>query len=187
MIKPRVLRVILVTVLGIWSLGFVSFLVLLPTEPKDKTTLTDAVVVLTGSRGRVSYGFSLMKQGLAKKLFISGVNPKVKMPELIQLQKIRPDHITLPHTHLGYNAQNTVGNASETALWAKQEEVKAIRLVTASYHMWRSLLEFSKVLPDVKIISHPVDEPIQWTRKQFGLLFVEYHKFLWALMGFCVV
>lgn len=169
--------------LGIWILGFILFLKLLPPETKDITTKTDAIVVLTGSKGRVQYGFSLMQQGLAKKLFISGVNPKVKMPELIELQKIQPDHLTLPQTHLGYNAQNTVENASETALWAKQEEVKSIRLVTANYHIWRSLIEFSKALPGVTILAHPVDEPIVWTRKQFSLLLTEYNKFLWAWIG----
>ena len=183
MIRARFLSIIFLSGFGAWGLGFVLFLALLPTGPKDITTSTDAIVVLTGSKGRVQYGFSLMQQGLAKKLFISGVNPKVKMPELIELQKIQPDHPTLPQTHLGYNAQNTAQNASETALWAKQEEVKSIRLVTASYHIWRSMIEFSKALPGVTIISHPVDEPIQWTRKQFGLLLTEYHKFLWARVG----
>ena len=181
--RSRFLSIIFLGSLGAWGFGFVLFLKLLPTDPKDITTLTDAIVVLTGSKGRVQYGFSLMQQGLAKKLFISGVNPKVKMSELIELQKIKPDHPTLPQTHLGYNAQNTVENASETALWAKQEEVQSIRLVTANYHIWRSMIEFSKSLPGVSIIPHPVDEPIQWTRKQFGLLLTEYHKFLWAWVG----
>jgi uncharacterized SAM-binding protein YcdF (DUF218 family) len=179
-------RFLTLTFLGcftVWGIGFVLFFMLLPAEPKDITTSTDATVVLTGGKGRVQYGFALMQQGLAKKLFISGVNPKVKMPELIELQKIKPDHPILPQTHLGYNAQNTVENASETALWAKQEEVKSIRLVTTNYHIWRSMIEFSRALPGVTIISHPVDEPIQWTRKQFGLLLTEYHKFLWAWVG----
>ncbi|MBY0461727.1 MAG: YdcF family protein [Alphaproteobacteria bacterium] len=183
MIRFRFLVNIFFSVVGVWGLGFALFFTLLPTQPKDITTNTDAIVVLTGSKGRVQYGFTLMQKGLAKKLFISGVNPKVKMPELIELQKIKPDQLNLPQTHLGYNAQNTVQNASETAMWAKQEEVKSIRLVTANYHIWRSMIEFSKALPGVTIIPHPVDEPIQWTLKQFGLLLTEYNKFLWAWIG----
>ncbi|MBY0281530.1 MAG: YdcF family protein [Alphaproteobacteria bacterium] len=183
MIRFRLFIIAFLSGLGSWGLGFVLFFTLLPTQPKDTITNTDAIVVLTGSKGRVQYGFTLMQKGLAKKLFISGVNPKVKMPELIELQKIKPDQLNLPQTHLGYNAQNTVQNASETAMWAKQEDVKSIRLVTANYHIWRSMIEFSRGLPGVTIIPHPVDEPIQWPPKQFGLLLTEYNKFLWAWVG----
>ena len=31
-----------------------------------------------------------------------------------------------------------------------------MRLVTASYHMPRSLMEFRRVMPDVRLIAHPV-------------------------------
>jgi uncharacterized SAM-binding protein YcdF (DUF218 family) len=53
-------------------------------------------------------------------------------------------------------------------------------LVTANYHIWRSLIEFSKVLPDVQIIPHPLAYGGHWTYKKFGLLISEYNKFLWA-------
>lgn len=179
-------RLLLLSLLGgsiVWGIGFIIFLKVLPEQAADLTTSTDAIVVLTGGKGRVQLGFSLVQQGLGKKLFISGVNPKVNMPALIELQKVQLDNTSLPEAQLGYKAQNTVENAKETAAWAVEQNVHSLRLVTANYHIWRSMLEFSKALPGVKIIPHPVAEKYQITRKNLSLLLSEYHKFVWAWLG----
>ncbi len=178
--KIRLLFLTLSSALIVWIVGFIIFLEVLPEQAADQTTPTDAIVVLTGGKGRVQLGFSLIQQGLGKKLFISGVNPKVNMPALIELQKVQLGTATLPEARLGYKAQNTVGNAEETASWAHEQNIQSMRLVTANYHIWRSMLEFSKALPGVKIIPHPVAEKYQLTWKNLSLLLSEYNKFLWA-------
>ena len=43
---------------------------------------------------------------------------------------------------------NTNGNAIEAKQWIEQNGIKTITLVTANYHMPRSLLEFKKALPN---------------------------------------
>jgi uncharacterized SAM-binding protein YcdF (DUF218 family) len=181
--KIRLLLLTLLSSFVVWGVGFIVFFKILPEQATDLTTPTDAIVVLTGGRGRVQLGFSLIRQGLGKKLFISGVNPKVNMPALIELQKIQLGSATLPETQLGYKAQNTVENAKETATWAKEQNVQSLRLVTTNYHIWRSMLEFSKALPGVKIIPHPVSEKHQLTYKNLLLLLSEYNKFLWAWLN----
>ena len=43
---------------------------------------------------------------------------------------------------LGYNAQSTLGNALETALWVKERNINDIILITDNWHMPRTLLIF---------------------------------------------
>lgn len=87
---------------------------------------------------------------------------------------------------LGHAADNTIGNARETAGWIAQENFRSLRLVTASYHMPRSLVEFRRTMPDIRIVPHPVfPEGFKgeaWWRwpGTFRLLVAEYNKFLLA-------
>jgi len=86
----------------------------------------------------------------------------------------------------GYGAQNTAGNAVETEEWMRANGFQSLRLVTASYHMPRSLLEFRQALPDATIIPHPVfsDHVKQdrwWLWPGTARLIIgEYNKFLAA-------
>ena len=84
---------------------------------------------------------------------------------------------------LGHKALTTYGNANETQEWITANKVKSIRLVTSGYHMGRALLEFKRVMPDLKIIPHPVEETdygvLNW--KFWELAFSEYHKILFRL------
>jgi uncharacterized SAM-binding protein YcdF (DUF218 family) len=160
-----------------WLLGFFIFTITLPTTPSDMTQKTDAIVVLTGGKGRVELGFSLLNAGLGNRLFISGVHPGVNMETLIKKQKI-PKHLTksLSNTELEYSAQDTAGNAKETAKWVKTHNISTIRLVTGNYHIRRSLIEFKRLLPDLHIIPHPVPEEFSLNTKTFPLLWNEYVK-----------
>ena len=88
---------------------------------------------------------------------------------------------------LGYAADSTIGNAAETAAWMRAEHFTSLRLVTANYHLRRSLLEFSLALPEAEIVPHPVvpsavrvSEWWLW-RRTTGLIVTEYNKYLVAL------
>jgi uncharacterized SAM-binding protein YcdF (DUF218 family) len=69
-----------------------------------------------------------------------------------------------------------------------EEGYRSLRLVTGWYHMRRSLLEFERAMPQVKIIPHPVFahhvDPERWWSWHGAPLLVlgEYDKFLasWA-------
>ncbi len=170
-----------VTVLAmVWLLGLGIFWIDIPKYPADTHTQTDGVVVLTGGPGRVQVGFSLIEQGLGKKLLISGVNPTVKINALFAAQKNPPKDSVKEVTDLGYEAENTQGNAQETARWVKTENIKSLRLVTSRYHIPRSVWAFSNLLPNVVIIPHPIAENNMPFIKSLHFLIREYHKFLWA-------
>ena len=57
---------------------------------------------------------------------------------------------------IGYEAQDTPGNADETMQWAADQKFSKLIIVTSSYHMPRSLTELGRVMPDVKLVPYPV-------------------------------
>lgn len=173
-------------VLLAYGIGFGVFMAEVPGRATADQSRTDAIVVLTGGRQRLSTGLALQAQGLARQVFISGVNPEVEPEELAGFGpngKAQIDCCVI----LGYAAADTLGNAAETAAWARASGVRSIRLVTAAYHMPRSLFELKRAAPGLTIVPHPVFPPGfpegGWARAgALSLLVSEYHKLLraWA-------
>jgi uncharacterized SAM-binding protein YcdF (DUF218 family) len=154
--------------------------------PERESTPTDAIVVLTGGRLRLQNGIELLREGKGRKLFVSGVNHQVDLDDLLRVSG-NADWASCC-TVLGHDADNTIGNARETAQWMRQQGFKSLRLVTAWYHMPRSLLELNRAMPEVEIIAHPVfpDEvsQVHWwaSRSTVLLLASEYGKYLAVLL-----
>jgi uncharacterized SAM-binding protein YcdF (DUF218 family) len=178
----------LLLVASFWVGGLVWFAGQLPRGPGDATSRTDAIVVLTGGSGRLQQGLDLLASDMAEKLFVSGVYRGVDVQELLAISRATPEEIECCIA-LGYEADNTRGNALETARWLHGEGYSSIRLVTASYHMPRSLLEFRRLMPDIAIITHPVlsehyrqEDWWLWPGSA-RLLISEYSKYLIALIA----
>jgi uncharacterized SAM-binding protein YcdF (DUF218 family) len=172
---------------GIWLAGLVWFADTMPDKVADPTTVTDAIVVLTGGSQRLTTGFDLLAAGKAKKLFVSGVHQGVELNALLRVQHHPDDWITCCIA-LGHAADSTLGNALETKAWMEQEKFRSLRLVTAGYHMRRSLLEFHRAMPEVQIVAHPVfPEQVKqsdwWVWPGTAALIIgEYHKYLGTLL-----
>jgi uncharacterized SAM-binding protein YcdF (DUF218 family) len=170
-----------------WLAGFIWFVQSLPRQPNDEGQAVDGIVVLTGGSERLQAGFRLLKQGLGKRLFISGVYHGIDVRELMTLTaSVGADGLECC-IDLGYDADNTAGNAEETARWVQERGMTSLRLVTANYHMPRSLLELRRRLgPDVVIFASPVAPPKVMLERWWlypgtaNLLFVEYNKYLLA-------
>lgn len=172
-------------IVALWLAGLWRFVAAIPTEVKDPARQTDAIVVLTGGSLRVESGLALLAAGKAKKLFVSGVYRGVDVSELLRVSRQSPDSVACCIV-LGHAADNTAGNARETAEWVKAEGFHSLRLVTAGYHMVRSVLEFSRVMPAVEIVPNPVfPEFLQrrpwWSSRGTATLIInEYSKYLFA-------
>ena len=164
--------------------GFILFAT--PPSPENQSSPTDAIVVLTGGRSRLQSGMDLLRDGKGRKLFVSGVNQRVDLEELLRASG-NADWASCC-TVLGHDADNTLGNALETAQWMRQQGFRSLRLVTAWYHMPRSLLELNRAMPEIDIIAHPVfpDEVSReywWASRSTVLLLAsEYGKYLGALL-----
>ena len=172
--------------LGIWLVGLLWFAKTLPVSVAAPARATDAIVVLTGGSGRVHQGLELLAQRRAKKLFISGVYRGVEVRELLSISQQSPADLDCCIA-LGYEADSTRGNARETADWMREQGLGSLRLVTAAYHMPRSLLEFRRAMPKIEIVPHPVfPEHVKqrdWWRwpGSASLIIGEYNKYLVAL------
>lgn len=138
-----------------WLAGFFWFAADVPDQLSDVATPTDAIVVLTGGSERLDAGLDLLRRKMAHKLFVSGVYHSVDVAELLRLSRQKPEELECCVV-LGHTADNTAGNAVETAAWMHAEGYHSLRLVTANYHMRRSLAEFQHAMPDTSIIPHPV-------------------------------
>jgi len=173
-----------------WAAGLLWFAAALPDTVEDPDTVTDAIVVLTGGAERVAGGLALLEAGKARMLFVSGVHRGVDLADLL-----RQSHPLLPPPScggrciaLGHAADDTVGNAAETAAWMRAGGFGSLRLVTAAYHMPRSLLEFHRAMPGLSIVPHPVFPDAfkqdQWWRwpGTIHLLALEYSKYLVAMV-----
>ncbi len=152
-------------------------------EEEALFTNTDAIVVLTGGAGRLGIGIELLAQGRASKLFISGVYRGVDVAEILRVSRHDPEALECC-IEVGYDATDTAGNARETARWMAAEGFQSLRLVTASYHMPRSLAEFRRAMPDVELVPHPVfTDTVRvedwWSSpRSVGLIASEFTKYL---------
>jgi uncharacterized SAM-binding protein YcdF (DUF218 family) len=177
--------VVLVVLTGAWGYGLVRFAETIPEGVLDTDTSTDAIVVLTGGSERLNTGLQLLAEDKAAKVFVSGVHESVDITELWKTVGQPPEDLQ-ERVETGHGAQDTAGNAIETAAWMRSHGFRSLRLVTASYHMPRSLLEFRFALPEVTIVPHPVF-PDHVKRERWwlwpgttALIIGEYHKFLLA-------
>jgi uncharacterized SAM-binding protein YcdF (DUF218 family) len=183
------LHLVSVVVLGVGLVALAGLMrFAIPPAAENRPEPTDAIVVLTGGSLRLLSGIDLLREGKARALFVSGVSRLVDLDELN-----RATGRDIPHwlgccIVIGHEAQNTAGNAIETAHWMRSRGFRSLRLVTSWYHMPRSLLEFERAMPDVAIVPHPVfSEQVKqqnwWAwRGTAGLLIAEYRKYLATLL-----
>ncbi len=167
-----------------WLTGLVFFMrdaaTLTPVEPLQKL---DAIVVLTGGSNRLDAGFELLDKGFGEKLFISGVSRGLDVRQLLKLWKEEPQSNLDCCVVLGFEADDTIGNATETAAWLSQENFSSIYLVTANYHIRRAMLEFHSAAPDLHIIPFPVVPG----KTAFNLVMREYTKYLLMHLFYSVI
>jgi uncharacterized SAM-binding protein YcdF (DUF218 family) len=185
---PRPLRrlgLLALALFALWLGALAWFIAVGLLVRPDPSTVTDAIIVLTGGRQRLETGLQLLAAGKARQLFISGVNQRIERDELLRALGPPAEQVACCIA-LGHEADNTVGNARETAGWMRQEGYRSLRLVTSWYHIERSILEFTRAMPGITIIAHPVFAPHRdperwWSRREAPLLVVgEFHKYLAA-------
>ena len=166
---------------ALYAIGFVVFVETLQLQP-GKIDHPDAIVVLTGGDGRVGVGVKLLEDGIGKRLLISGVDPRTTKQELRRI--VHGGKRFDCCADLGFSAANTHGNAAEAAAWTRAHGYRSLLVVTASYHMPRSLTEFSAEMPNVKFEPWPtqprgVDIEDWWNNvRVFNILRGEYAKYL---------
>lgn len=167
--------------------GFLNFAnrVTAETLPVDPP-VADGIVVFTGGRDRIAVAAHLLADGKGRRLLISGVNPSTPRHAL---EDISPNIGTFSDCciDLGRQAEDTIGNARETAAWANRHGFATLLVVTSAYHLPRSLTELESALPGVRLTGVPVTtrrltRPWWRDRGVARLLVAEYTKYLASLV-----
>ena len=158
----RLLVVLAVVVGGVAIGSFLHFTHTVRTgAPPAIATPAPGAVVLTGGTGRVNAGVMLLAGGQAKRLLISGVNPRTTEAAIRRAVTGVADDERLAAlftccVQLGRQAQDTLGNARETRDWATARGLNRLVVVTSDYHMPRALLEMRRAMPDARLVPWPV-------------------------------
>ncbi|QUD86919.1 YdcF family protein [Phenylobacterium montanum] len=180
----RSAAVILLLVL-MWTVGLATFAqrVDRSTPPNDPPR-ADGVVALTGaSDARIAEAMRLLEDGKAQRMLISGVNPSASRADIRGVARATRRYYDCC-VDLGFQATNTVGNARETARWARQHRFASLIVVTSDFHMPRAMLELKGALPEARLTPYPVRttelDAHHWWRSETGArrMIVEYDKYL---------
>ena len=168
-----------------YAIGFVLFVSSLPAVPAIRPQ-ADGIVALTGGDERLDTAVALLESGVGKRLLISGVSQTATKAEVGKLSEGGPRFKCC--ADLGYAAEDTHGNAVEAAQWAHENHFASLVIVTGRYHMPRTLREFSAAMPDITLISYPVDQQGidlsgWWMHpRTVKLLHREFVKYLFSVM-----
>ncbi len=141
----------LLIVVMVWFVGLLAFTSRVDqSTPPAEPPVSDGVV--GADRQPRTCGWrqatKLLEAGKGKRLLISGVNREASRDDVLGVTKaVRPIYDCC--VDLGYAAADTIGNASESAEWAKAKDYHSLIVVTADYHMPRSMLELHAAMPDV--------------------------------------
>lgn len=150
------------------------------------TTRADGIVVFTGETRRIYEGLSLLSKGQAPIMHISGVE---KSYGYTTLNTRYPRFKKWINCCLTFDniALDTYGNAQQTALWIKDNNLKSVILLTSGYHMPRSKVLLKRATENIKILpsSMRITKYDQWWRSKQGIQVVlnEYIKYAVALLG----
>ena len=172
----------------IWLIGLFAFADRVRGyTPAEEPQRADAIVALTGpSAERVNAAIRLLEQDKGERVLISGVNREVRRQEL---RALTPGSNRLFNccVDLGFEAEDTVGNAQEIAAWAEAKHYDSLIVVTSDYHMPRALTEIRAAAPGVELTPYAVETPSldnsRWWRAAVTArrMTLEYMKYLAAL------
>jgi len=167
---------------GFAAADFGIFVRSLATSEQAPSERADAVVALTGGAERIGDAARLLTEGFGRRLLITGVNARTTAEEIAKREPgLKP--LLDCCVDLDRRAMNTVGNASETAAWARRNAVGSLVVVTSNWHMPRTLVELRAAAPELRLVPFPVVaasfDPADRHRSLAGfrLLALEYGKF----------
>lgn len=148
---------VLTALIAAFGLGYMSFAHSVEmSRPQSPLPEADAIVALTGGTAqRLTTAMKLLSEGRGRRMLVSGVNPRVSDKEVYAVLD-GPAELIACCVDLGRQAEDTLGNASETTVWAKRNGFSRIIVVTDDYHMPRSIAELHVAMPAAQLIPYPV-------------------------------
>jgi uncharacterized SAM-binding protein YcdF (DUF218 family) len=157
----------------LYVLGFALFAVTLGAPAPEDSAKVDAIVAITGGKGRIEHAASLLADGKGTRLLIAGADPSVRKTDLVHRLGLKRKLFDCC-VDLGSESVDTRSNAEEAKRWMERRNFKSMRLVTSDWHMRRARYEFNRQFDaGTRIVPDAVR-----TEPSFATLFAEYNKYL---------
>ena len=156
----------------IYVLLFALFAVTLG-EPAPAGTTTDAIVVITGGKGRIEEGIALLGQHRATRMLIAGADPSVTKADLAKRLGGQMKLLDCC-VDLGSESVDTRSNADEAKRWMDAHGYRSMILVTSDWHMRRANYEFHSQFGR----RYEMTPDAVRTEPNLMTLFAEYNKYL---------
>lgn len=142
----------------------------------------DAIVVLTGGKGRTDEGLTLLRKGKAQVLILSGVHEDADHDAIFlnRINKVERSRIVLEK-----RSRSTYENAVEVKRLMEEKGLKSMVLITSGYHIKRADFIFRHIMPpDIRIEAYSVstpnfDDKKWWSGRGLGILAAEFLKYYW--------
>ena len=130
------------------------------------------IIVITGGTGRIYPAILLLNNNCGSLMLISGVSSGFNKQYLKKYFHIGDDK--MGRIFLGYEANNTEGNAKEALIFLSlHDRVDPILLVTNDYHLPRAKLLFEHFIQNRAINYYAIDSDDDITK-----CFIEYIKYV---------
>ena len=177
---------------AIWFSGLLAFADRVQNQtPARAPKPAQGIVALTGagSNERLGAAVGLLEDGYGRRVLVSGVNRLASREDIRNVSRaVRRLYDCC--VDLGFTAADTVGNARETADWARAMRYRDLIVVTSDYHMPRAMLELNAVLRGTGVtaqsyaVATPALKSKNWWRnpRAARLMVLEYCKYL-AILG----
>lgn len=142
---------------------------------------SDAIVVLTGGKGRTEEGLRLLRRDAADMLILSGVNEDAGIDSIYNGFDLTGEERS--RIVLEKRSKSTFENAREVRGMIEELGLESIILITSGYHMKRAERTFRRVLPrGVHIQPYVVttsnfDASEWWRGRSLSIVVVEFVKY----------
>jgi uncharacterized SAM-binding protein YcdF (DUF218 family) len=158
--RTRAIRMALNSLMGVaaFFIGyFVFLLIILMTAKSEQTRVSeglyqksaDAIVVLTGDKGRIKRALALTTKWPEARVIISGVYGTNTLKTIVTGQVGAEELLKSPvQVEIDYEALDTLGNVRETLehLDVSNTEIKRVLVVTSDYHVMRVRMIFEHLM-----------------------------------------
>ncbi len=153
-------------------------------QPGGVYAKADAIVVLTGGKGRTDEGLMMLRKGGGEVLIVSGVNSDSVVDAIFSKRLSVEERAKII---LEKRSRNTYGNAVEVRRIMSEKGFKTMVLVTSDYHMKRARYIFDNVMPpDISISIMPSQASGYRQSEPRGLPVTvgEFFKYYWHVFLF---
>lgn len=172
----KTIKLIIFLTIFAWCTGFFYFLSYTKNINNTNRSITQAIIIYSGSQERLYVGTQLLKLGYAPIAHITGYKPESEYEEFLKVNKFTQEQFIFNKDP----ASNNLSPLEDTLSFMKKFQFNTARVVINATQLPRARIDFkSKVPNEIELIPHVVSRKGE---KDFKV-FIEYLKFSITLLA----